>query len=54
MYFHAALSKVDKKRYRTEKGVFNQICNRKKWLDEKHKIPTNKMTKPFQTYDNIY
>ena len=44
MYFHAALSKVDKKRYRTEKGVFNQICNRKKWLDEKNKIPTNKLT----------
>ncbi|WP_296861503.1 hypothetical protein [uncultured Methanobrevibacter sp.] len=43
-YFHATLPKAEKKRYRTEQGVFNQIYNRKKWLDEKNKIPTNKLT----------
>ena len=33
MYFHATLPKAEKKRYRTEKGVFNQICNRKNgWM----------------------
>ena len=46
MYFHATLPKAEKKRYRTKNGVFNQISNRKKWLDEKNKIPTNKMTNP--------
>ena len=29
-YFHATLPKAEKKRYRTEQGVFNQIYNRKK------------------------
>ena len=29
MYFHATLPKAEKKRYRTEKGIFNQIYNRK-------------------------
>ena len=33
MYFHATLPKAEKKRYRTENGVFNQICNRKNgWM----------------------
>ena len=33
MYFHATLPKAEKKRYRTEEGVFNQICNRKNgWM----------------------
>ena len=33
MYFHATLPKAEKKRYRTEDGVFNQICNRKNgWM----------------------
>ena len=33
MYFHATLPKVDKKRYRIENGVFNQILNRKNgWM----------------------
>ena len=46
MYFHATLPKAEKKLYRTKEGVFNQICNRKKWLDEKTEIPTNKLTEP--------
>ena len=33
MYFHATLPKAEKKRYRTEDGVFNQIYNRKNgWM----------------------
>lgn len=44
MYFHATLPKVEKKRCGTEHGVFNQIFHRKKWMDEKTKIPTNKLT----------
>ena len=33
MYFHATLPKAEKKRYRTENGVFNQIYNRKNgWM----------------------
>ena len=33
MYFHATLPKAEKKRYRTENGVFNQIFNRKNgWM----------------------
>ena len=32
-YFHATLPKAEKKRYRTEQGVFNQIYNRKNgWM----------------------
>ena len=37
MYFHATLLKAEKKLYRTKEGVFNQISNRKKWLDEKNR-----------------
>ena len=33
MYFHATLPKAEKKRYRTENGIFNQILNRKNgWM----------------------
>ena len=33
---------IRKKRFRTEQGIFNQIFNRKKWMDEKNKIPLTK------------
>lgn len=43
-YFHATPLKSDKKRFRTEQSIFNQIFNRK--IDiKKNKIPTNKITK---------
>ena len=33
MYFHATLPKSEKKRFRTEQGIFNQIFNRKNgWM----------------------
>ena len=33
MYFHSTPPKAEKKQYRTEDGVFNQICNRKNgWM----------------------
>lgn len=42
MYFHATLPKAEKKRYRTEKGIFNQIYNRKNgWMKKLKNQLTN-------------
>ena len=42
MYFHATLPKAEKKRYRTENGVFNQIYNRKNGWMKKIKFQLTK------------
>ena len=46
MYFHATLPKAEKKKNDIEpKKVFLiRYATEKKWLDEKTKIPTNKLT----------
>ena len=34
MYFHATLPKAEKKRYRTEKGIFNQMYKYTEYMDK--------------------
>ena len=43
-YFGNTLDKHTKRIYRIPKGIFDYIMATKKWLDEKNKIPTNKLT----------
>ena len=54
MYFHATLPKAEKKRYRTENGIFNQILNRKNGWMKKLKSQLTKWQSRILNIDFIY
>ena len=53
MYFHATLPKSEKKIHNRTMHIQSNI-QQKKWMDEKNKIPTNKMTKPGKLFKLSY
>ena len=50
MYSHTTLPKAEKKRYRTKEGIFNQICNRKKWDGWKNWNSNQQIDRAFYLY----